>query len=499
MGIAAALPAPLTFVPGLMSYGGGVAPLHVDESVEAIPGSYIVVLKQGTPQQLFKRHHTLIQGVQASVSVQGMNHGVRHIYHGDNMLGYAGSFSPDVLAYIRALPEVAFVEADSVVRAPVEPDMRAYNMSASDPTNTFPWPDWSHITENGSPWGLARISHRKSLTLGTFNKYVYHRNAGEGVVAYIIDTGINVDHEDFGGRAVWGKTIPEGDVDKDGHGHGTHCAGTIGSATYGVAKRAELVAVKVLRSNGSGSMSDVTAGVLWAIADARNRTKALQDSPYASRRHRGFVANMSLGGTRSPTLEMAVNGAVASGLNMAVAAGNEDQDACNVSPANAERPVTVGASTIRDERAFFSNWGKCVDIFAPGLNVVSTWNSGPRSIAALSGTSMATPHIVGLMAYLLSIYNTDEFRARTTLTNGSHGSLLSKLRAMLLIMENHLPFTTTTLYSPVTLTTKRAHIANTVDPRELKNALVRMSTRGTLAGLDDETHNRLAFNNATHV
>lgn len=496
VGIAAALPTPLTFVPGLLSYGGEVAPLHVDESVETIPGSYIVVLKQGTPQQLFQHHHTFIQSIQTSVGVQGMSQGVRHIYHDGSMLGYAGSFSPDVLAYIRALPEVAFVEADSVVRAPVEPDMRAYNLTENDTTDSFPWPDWSHITENGSPWGLARISHRKSLTLGTFNKYVYHRNAGEGVVAYIIDTGINVDHEDFGGRAVWGKTIPEGDVDKDGHGHGTHCAGTIGSATYGVAKRAELVAVKVLRSNGSGSMSDVTAGVLWAVADARNRTKALQNSPYASRRHRGFVANMSLGGTRSPTLEMAVNGAVASGLNMAVAAGNEDQDACNVSPANAERPVTVGASTIRDERAFFSNWGKCVDIFAPGLSVVSTWNGGPRSIAALSGTSMATPHIVGLMAYLLSICNTDEFRVRTTATNRS---LLSTLRALLSIVENRLPFTTTMLFPSITLTAKRAPIANTVDPRELKNALVRMSTRDALAGLDDETHNRLAFNNATHV
>ena len=118
------------------------------------------------------------------------------------------------------------------------------------------------VTELGAPWGLARVSHRDRLHLSTFTKYAYDHNGGEGVTAYVIDTGINVDHEDFEGRAKWGKTIPKNDVDKDGNGHGTHCAGTIASRKYGVAKTAQLVAVKVLGSNGSGSMSDVVAGVV---------------------------------------------------------------------------------------------------------------------------------------------------------------------------------------------------------------------------------------------
>lgn len=117
-------------------------------------------------------------------------------------------------------------------------------------------------TELGAPWGLARISHRNRLTLSTFQKYIYYSGGGEGVTAYVIDTGINIEHVEFEGRASWGKTIPKNDVDKDGNGHGTHCAGTIGSRKYGVAKNAQLVAVKVLGSNGSGTMSDVIAGVL---------------------------------------------------------------------------------------------------------------------------------------------------------------------------------------------------------------------------------------------
>ncbi|WFD34922.1 cerevisin [Malassezia cuniculi] len=518
-GMAAALPTPLVFTPGVTQYGDNMAPLHIDESVETIADSFLVVLHDWTPQQLFSQHRELITGAQASVSAVDAEHGLRHIYDGHGLKGYAGKFSPDVLAYIRAQPEVAFVEADSVVHAAVEPEVQVYDMPSADvAADAFPWPDWRHLTEKGAPWGLARISHRESLTLGTFNQYVYDRESGEGVVAYIIDTGINVDHEDFGGRASWGTTIPQGDQDVDGHGHGTHCAGTIGSATYGVAKHAELVAVKVLRSNGSGSMSDVTAGVLWAVADARNRTETLRNSPSTARRHRGFVANMSLGGSKSPTLELAVNGAVASGLNLAVAAGNEDQDACNVSPANARRPVTVGASTIRDERAYFSNWGPCVDIFGPGLNILSTWNTGPRSIAALSGTSMATPHVVGLLAYLLSIYGTEEFPIPSAEPASkpppafAPDSLWSTLRN---IAEMFAPFDMTTIFNRLdrmsaaaassssaaaaVAASKDTPISNVISPDELKRALIALSTRGALEGLDKETRNRLAFNNATHV
>lgn len=289
------------------------------------------------------------------------------------LTGYAGYIADEVVDLIRKLPLVEFVERDSMVYA-----------SEFD-------------TEKGAPWGLARISHRKPLSLGNFNEYLYDNEGGEGVTAYVIDTGIQVSHEEFQGRAHWGKTIPNGDYDEDGNGHGTHCAGTIALKSYGVAKKADVVAVKVLRSNGSGTMSDVVKGVEFA---ANSHQKAVADG---KKGFKGSTANMSLGGGKLPALDLAVNAAVRAGLHFAVAAGNENQDACNTSPAAAENAITVGASTISDARAYFSNYGKCVDIFAPGLNILSTYIGSDRSTATLSGTSMASPHVAGLLSYFLSL------------------------------------------------------------------------------------------------
>lgn len=206
------------------------------------------------------------------------------------------------------------------------------------------------------------------MTLGTFTKYLYDKRGGEGVDVYVIDTGINTEHVEFEGRASWGKTIPQNDVDQDGNGHGTHCAGTIASAKYGIAKAAHVIAVKVLGSNGSGTMSDVVAGVLYASDTAKAKAAAAKAEFAATGKtsHKGSVANMSLGGGKSRALDQAVNAAVDEGLHFAVAAGNDNRDACNYSPAAAENAVTVGASTVGDERAYFSNYGKCVDVFAPG-------------------------------------------------------------------------------------------------------------------------------------
>ncbi|KAL6930457.1 related to Subtilisin-like protease 8 [Hanseniaspora guilliermondii] len=288
---------------------------------------------------------------------------------GEILNGFVGYFTPQVINLIRMLPIVDYVEKDSMVF-----------------TQDFQ-------VENGAPWGLARISHRDKLSLGSFNKYLYDSEGGEGVTAYVVDTGVNIEHENFEGRAVWGKTIPFNDEDIDGNGHGTHCAGTIGSVTYGVAKKADIVAVKVLRSNGSGSMSDVVKGVEYVANDHLKNGKNRKAS----------TANMSLGGGNSPTLDMAVNAAVEAGIHFAVAAGNEDQDACNSSPASAANPITVGASTLSDDRAYFSNWGKCVDLFAPGLNILSTYIGSTSATAVLSGTSMASPHVCGLLTYFLSL------------------------------------------------------------------------------------------------
>lgn len=255
--------------------------------------------------------------------------------------------------------------------------------------------------EKNAPWGLARISHRDSLSFGTFNKYLYAADGGEGVDVYVIDTGTNTDHVDFEGRASWGKTIPAGDADEDGNGHGTHCSGTIAGKKYGVAKKANVYAVKVLRSNGSGSMSDVVSGVEWA---ATQHIKKVKDAKAGKAKgFKGSTANMSLGGGKSVTLDKAVNAAVDAGIHFAVAAGNDNADSCNYSPAAAEKAVTVGASTLADERAYFSNYGKCNDIFAPGLNILSTWIGSKYAVNTISGTSMASPHVAGLLAYYLSL------------------------------------------------------------------------------------------------
>lgn len=218
----------------------------------------------------------------------------------------------------------------------------------------------------------------------------------------MIDTGTNIDHVDFEGRAFWGATIPKNDEDEDGNGHGTHCSGIIAGKKYGVAKKAHVYAVKVLGSNGSGTMSDVVKGVEWAVARHIAQVEAAK-SGKGRKGFKGSAANMSLGGGKSVSLNLAVNAAVDAGIHFAVAAGNDNANSCRYSPASADKAVTVGASTLSDERAYFSNYGTCNDIFAPGLNILSTWRGSPYATNTISGTSMASPHIAGLLAYYLSI------------------------------------------------------------------------------------------------
>ena len=300
--------------------------------------------------------------------------------------------------------------------------------------------------EKNAPWGLARISHRDSLGFGTFNKYLYSENAGEGVDAYVIDTGTNIDHVDFEGRASWGKTIPTGDEDKDGNGHGTHCSGTVAGKKFGVAKKAKVYAVKVLKSNGSGTMSDVVKGVEWAATAHTDTVSAAKKGK--KKGFKGSVANMSLGGGKSRTLDLAVNAAVDAGLHFAVAGGNDNADSCNYSPAAAENAVTVGASTLADERAYFSNYGKCTDIFAPGLNILSTWVGSKYATNIISGTSMASPHICGLLAYLLSLQPASD----------------------------------------------SAYAVADISPKRLKADIIGIATRNALSDIPEDTPNILAWN-----
>ena len=241
-------------------------------------------------------------------------------------------------------------------------------------------------TEN-VPWGLTRISHRAVDK----SEYVYPSNAGEQVTVYIIDTGINANHEEFEGRAMAGQDFTEDQDGIDGNGHGTHCAGTIGGKTYGIAKKAHLIGVKVLSKRGYGSTTGVIQGIEWAFKHHKSRGKGAKS-----------VINMSLGGGKSMALNKAIEAASKAGVVVSVAAGNENQDACNVSPASSEYAITVGATTAHDNRAWFSNWGTCTDILAPGYKVKSAWIGSTTATNIISGTSMASPHVAGVSAVYLS-------------------------------------------------------------------------------------------------
>jgi len=309
---------------------------------EAVPGQYIVVFQNSVADP-------------ASVATELVNTAggsLLHVYT-SAIKGFAARLPAPAADALGRNPLVASVEGDQVMRADVTQSMNA----------------------NGDPWGLDRID-QNALPLSRTYTYT---STGAGVHAYIIDTGIWTLHPEFGGRAtnVFDAYHATGE---DCNGHGTHVAGTIGAATYGVAKGVSLHGVRVLSCVGVGLNSDVIAGVDWVTAN--HLTPA--------------VANMSLGGGKSPALDQAVTNLWNSGVFLAVAAGNDNVDACTESPSGAASVFTVAASEKTDAKASYSNWGTCVEAYAPGSAIVSTYLGG--TTMSLSGTSMATPHVVGVAA-----------------------------------------------------------------------------------------------------
>ncbi len=321
------------------SYGG-----------RAIPDQYIVVFHDWAvgPRGQWSAAPELAAAVAA-----GYGASVERVYQ-HALSGFAARMSKETALKLSEDPRVAFVEEDGMM--------------------------YASVTQSNATWGLDRIDERD---LPRDGNYVYNFT-GSGVRAYVIDTGILTSHRQFGSRAsaVYDAFGGNG---QDCNGHGTHVAGTIGGSTYGVAKSARLRAVRVLDCGGSGPTSGVIAGVEWVTA---NHIKPA-------------VANMSLGGGASTSLDMAVNNSINAGVTYAVAAGNENQNACNVSPARVGNALTVGSTTSSDARSSFSNFGTCVDLFAPGSSITSAWSTSTTATRTISGTSMASPHVAGVAALYL--------------------------------------------------------------------------------------------------
>jgi len=323
---------------------------------EIIPGSYLITLKDDVNPDNFIAKHVSIR--RNNGEVVELKDSITHVWEA-TIKGFAAKLDDSELSQLDADPEVEAIEPDQIVR-----------IAAT-------------VVQNNADWGIAR--HSSVAAISSPYTYRYDDTAGSGARVYVVDTGIRTTHNQFGGRAIWGTSFITGETNTDLNGHGTHCAGTVGGTTYGVAKLATLIAVKVLNSAGSGTLAGVISGIDWVTS---NRPTNVFN-----------VISLSLGSSSSATVNAAAARARTAGIFVAAAAGNSNANACNYSPAGEPSIFTIGSTANNDARSSFSNFGTCVDIFAGGTSITSAYHSSDTATAVLSGTSMACPQVAGLAAY----------------------------------------------------------------------------------------------------
>lgn len=321
------------------------------------PGSYIVFAKTSAARG------SLVDRLRVNDTVKTMTF--------DAVLpnAFAVALNEEVLNLLRADPDVESIYEDGIATG------------------------FKSVTQANTPWGLQRISQDRVVggdaSLKQYN-YKYDSSSGENVDVYVLDTGINIQHVEFGGRARYGATfVPSTLNANDDDGHGTHCAGIVGGNSVGVAKNVNLIAVKVLDSSSKGSWSQIIAGMEWAYTSSKNSGKP-------------SIFSMSLGSPAFEPADQAVGIVIDAGIHVVVGAGNDGVDADNISPARAKQALTVAASDINDKFATYSNYGPAVKIIAPGSDVISTWIGSNTAYEMISGTSMATPHVAGVIATTIS-------------------------------------------------------------------------------------------------